>query len=230
MAIHFSEAQSLFFLQAENSTYVIKLTEHGIPVHLYWGPSVAAPGRGIDSIRVLDRAFSPTLAGASPGVSLDVLPQEFPTYGSSDFRQPALEIHQPATGSRVLGLRYASHRVETGKPALEGLPATFAENPADADTLILVLEDRLLGLRVELLYTVFARHPVITRSARIVNAGSAPLELRRALSASVDFNSSFATHRLVQLSGAWARERDTRVSPLRPGVQAVDSRRGTSSH
>jgi alpha-galactosidase len=230
MAIHFIEAQSLFLLQAGASSYAIKLTEQGIPLHLYWGPLIVAPGVGLDALRTGDRAFSPTLAGAERGVSLDVLPQEFPTYGNSDYRQPALEIHQPQTGSRILSLRYASHRITPGKPALVGLPSTVAENPADADTLTLVLEDKLLGLRVELLYTVFTRHPVVTRSARIINAGSAPLELRRAISASVDFNSSIADHKLIQLSGAWARERDTHVSALRPGVQSIDSRRGTSSH
>lgn len=83
---------------------------------------------------------------------------------------------------------------------------------------------------MELLYTAFAKHPVVTRSARIVNAGDAGLELRRALSASVDFNPAVAGHKFIQLSGAWARERDALASPLRPGVQAVDSRRGTSSH
>ncbi|MDF3059642.1 MAG: alpha-galactosidase [Rariglobus sp.] len=230
MAIHFIEAQSLFLLQAGPSCYAIKLTEHGLPLHLYWGPALATPATGVDVVRLGDRAFSPTLAGAERGVSLDVLPQEFPTFGSSDFRQPALEVYQPQTGSRILALRYASHRIEAGKPALAGLPATFTEKPSDADTLTLVLEDKLLGLRVELLYTVFAHHPVITRSTRIVNGGSALLELRRALSASVDFNASFSHHQFVQLSGAWARERDTLCSSLRPGVQAVDSRRGTSSH
>lgn len=230
MAIHFSADQSLFLLQAGPTSYAIKITEHGVPLHLYWGAALAVPAQGLANVRLVDRAFSPTLAGAAPGVSLDVLPQEFPTFGSSDFRQPALEVYQPQTGSRILALRYASHRIEAGKPALAGLPATFVETPADADTLTLVLEDKLLDLRVELLYTVFAHHPVITRSARIVNAGSAPLELRRALSVSVDFNTSFSGHQLVQLSGAWARERDTHVSPLRPGVQSVDSRRGTSSH
>lgn len=230
MAIHFSEAQSLFVLQSGPASYAIKITEHGIPVHLYWGASLGASHQGLDSIRVGDRAFSPTLAGAAKGVSLDTLPQEFPTFGSSDFRQPALEVFQPQTGSRILALRYATHRIEAGKPALAGMPATFVEKASDADTLVLVLEDKLLGLRVELLYTVFANHPVITRSARIVNAGSTPLELRRALSASLDFNASFSQHHLVQLSGAWARERDTHVSALRPGVQAIDSRRGTSSH
>ena len=230
MAIHFSADQSLFLLQAGPAGYVIKITEHGVPLHLYWGAALAAPAHGLDALPRLDRPFSPTLAGAPSGVSLDVLPQEFPTFGSSDFREPALEVYQPHTGSRILALRYTSHRIEAGKPALAGLPATFTENPADAETLTLVLEDPLLGLRVELLYTVFKDHPVITRSARIVNAGPAPLELRRALSASVDFNASFSTHKFVQLSGAWARERDTHVSALRPGVQSIESRRGTSSH
>ena len=230
MAIHFIKAQSVFLLQAGPSTYAIKLSSHGIPLHLYWGPALA-PQDNLDGlIRLEDRAFSPTLAAAERGVSLDTLPQEFPAFGNSDFRQPALEVHQPQTGSRVLDLRYASHRIESGKPAIAGLPATFTENPADAATLTLVLEDKLLGLRVELLYTSFEHHPVVTRSARIVNAGSTPLELRRALSASVDFNSSFSGHQFIQLSGAWARERDTHVSPLHPGVQSIDSRRGTSSH
>lgn len=234
MAIHFIEAQSLFLLQAGPSTYAIQLSPLGIPLHLYWGPALAATTTSAASLeahaRFGDRAFSPTLAGAPKGISLDTLPQEFPTYGSSDFRQPALEIYQPQTGSRILALRYASHRIAAGKPALDGLPSTFVETPADADTLTLVLEDALLGLRVELAYTVFAHHPVITRSVRILNAGSAPLELRRALSASVDFNASFAGQQFLQLSGSWARERDAYVSPLRPGVQSIESRRGTSSH
>ncbi|CAM2936669.1 alpha-galactosidase [Rariglobus hedericola] len=230
MAIHFIEAQSLFILQAGASTYAIKVTEHGFPINLYWGPALAASALGLDNVRLRDRAFSPTLAGANQGVSLDTLPLEFPTFGNSDFREPALDVYQPQTGSRILSLRYDSHRIEAGKPALAGLPSTFVETPADADTLTLVLIDALLGLRVELLYTVFANHPVITRSVRIVNAGTAPLEVRRALSASIDFDSSFANHRFIQLSGAWARERDTHISALRPGVQSVESRRGTSSH
>ncbi|MFA6962550.1 MAG: alpha-galactosidase [Opitutaceae bacterium] len=121
------------------------------------------------------------------------------------------------------------HRIEIGKPALAGLPATFAEKNTDADTLTLVLEDTLLSLRVALRYTAFAQHPVVTRSARIVNTGTATLELRRTLSASLDFNSSFADHTFIQLSGAWARKRDTVASPLHPGVQSTESRRGTSS-
>lgn len=231
MAIHFIEAQSLFLLNAGASTYAIKISSHGIPLHLYWGPKLNADSANLDTlVRFGDRAFSPTLSGAAHGVSMDTLPQEFPVFGSSDFRSPALEVFQPKDGSRILHLRYTSHSIVSGKPALDGLPSTFTEKPGDADTLTLVLEDKHLGLRVELLYSVFANHPVITRSVRVINAGNDSLEIRRALSASVDFNSSFARHQFVQLSGAWARERDAFFSPLRPGVQAIESRRGTSSH
>ncbi|GEM_PF-6292244 len=88
-----------------------------------------------------------------------------------------------------------------GKPALPGLPATFAaEN--EAQTLILDLVDAHLGLQVSLSYTAFENLPVITRSAAISNQGGDPLVIRRALSASVDFSSTYAGYHFVQLSGA----------------------------
>lgn len=230
MSIRHIEAESLFVLRAGASTYALKVSEHGVLLHLYWGAALNGSLSGIDHCRRLDRAFSPTLAGAPRGISLDTLPQEYPTYGSSDFRQPALEVFQPADGSRIVSLRYAGHRIEAGKPALGGLPSTYVESSDAADTLTITLEDKLIGLHVELLYTVFADHPVITRSARIVNTGAASLELRRALSASVDLDTDVAGHEFIQLSGAWARERDAHFAKLHPGIQAVDSRRGTSSH
>ncbi|RRK01707.1 alpha-galactosidase [Opitutaceae bacterium TAV3] len=255
-----------------------------MPLHLYWGPSLAAdaniehptsnaqhptkntgahspavrststlaversafdvrrecpppppppPPAGLDAlVRTGDRAFSPTLAGAPWGISLDTLPLEYPVHGTSDFREPALEVYQPANGSRILDLRYKTHRITPGKPALAGLPATFtrAGHTTDAETLTLVLADALTGLEVELLYTAFAAHPIITRSARITNHGKATLEIRRALSASLDFSTAHDGHQFIQLSGAWARERDVIATPLRQGRQTVDSRRGTSSH
>ncbi|MDR1283056.1 MAG: alpha-galactosidase [Opitutaceae bacterium] len=234
MPIQYDKNTATFFLHAGDTTYALKITEHNIPVHLYWGPTLAnsAPATvNLDPLlRTGDRAFSPTLAGAPWGISLDTLPLEYPVHGTSDYREPALEIYQPATGSRILDLRYKTHRIAPGKPPLPGLPATFTRADTDADTLTLTLADTHTGLEVELHYTAFAAHPVITRSARITNHGKAPLEIRRALSASLDLSPAHANHHLIQLSGAWARERDLIATPLRPGRQTVDSRRGTSSH
>lgn len=218
-----------FFLQAANSTYVIKIHELGFPLHIHWGATVAP--QSVDNLVVKrDRSFGPNVVPGDRLFSLDGAPQECPVYGTSDFRQPAVEVFQPVDGSRILDLRYKSHRIESGKPALEGLPATFVNQEVDAETLILELEDKKLGLTVELLYSVFAAYPVLTRSTRFVNRGKDSLNIRRALSSSVDFTSSFAGYQFLQLSGAWARERDVIVTPLRRGVQSVDSKRGVSSH
>lgn len=75
-----------------------------------------------------------------------------------------------------------SHSILKGKPALEGLPAVYAETEEEAETLQLVLEDSLAGLRTELSYTVMKGFDTIIRSARLINTGTAPLKLNRALS------------------------------------------------
>lgn len=218
-----------FTLHAGNATYAFEVNTQGDLTHLYWGPRLTA--HDLSHLgRVRGRAFSPNPHGCDDQYTLDSLPQEYPAYGTSDFRSPAVEVQQPRDGSRIVELKYAGHRVIPGKSKLEGLPATFVTNESDAESLIVTLRDAKTGFEVELLYTVFAAHPVITRSARLVNGGSDPLQLRRALSCSVDFLPEYAGYSLLHLSGAWTQERNLIVAPLRPGMQSVESRRGASSH
>ena len=148
----------------------------------------------------------------------------------TDFRSPALEIFQPEDGSRIVDLRFKNYRILDGKPALSGLPSTWIEHESEAQTLIVELEDAKLGLRVELSYSAFADHPVITRSALILHQGKTPLVIRRALSCSVDFASRQTNSNFLHLFGAHLREREVCCTPLRPGIQSVESRRGASSH
>ena len=152
---------------------------------------------------------------------------EFPTYGRTDFRSPALEITF-ADGSRVVDLAYHGHRITRGKPKLNGLPATYVERAAEADTLEIDLADKRSGLAVTLSYTVYQRWDAVARSVIVRNGGKKAVQLRRVLSASLDLHG--ARHDFLQLSGAWARERGIVRSPLRPGIQSIESRRGASSH
>jgi alpha-galactosidase len=62
---------------------------------------------------------------------------------------------------------------------------------------------------------------------RYENNGKESLKLLRVLSASVDFNHS--KFDFLHLSGSWARERHMVRTPLRTGVQSIESRRGASS-
>ena len=232
-AIEFCPAEGLLLLHGPGFSYALRALPEGHLAHLYWGPRLRSGAGLAGTIVHTRRVFAAN--PADPGrvdFSLDVLPQDLPVTGSTDRRLPALVVTRPADGGRVLDLRFAGHAILPGKPRLEGLPATYAENDAEATTLRVDLADAPTGLRVELFYTVFRDHDALARSVRLVNAGGEALELERVLSASVDLPETVGAggYELLQLSGAWARERHVHRHPLRPGLQAVESRRGASSH
>lgn len=227
MPIFFDEAQNLFHLQSQNSSYIIQLVR-GYAAHVYYGRKLRQDSNLKGMLSFNERAsFSPNPIPDDKSISLDTLPQEYPQYGSSDFRSPAYQV-KLANGTRVTELAYRTHRILQGKPDLKGLPAVYTEHESEAETLELELSDAVSGLTVILSYTVFADSAAITRSARIVNESGAPLELERALSASMDFADS--DYDALYLSGAWARERHVQRRRLAPGVTGIGSRRGSSSH
>ena len=150
---------------------------------------------------------------------------EYPEFGRGDYRHPAIEVAQP-NGSRLTDLQYVGYSVSPGKPALAGLPATFAGDGSVATTLDIVLCDELIGLAVTLRYTIFRDDPVIARSALIENRGMEQLTLERAASFNLDLPD--ADYTMTEFTGAWARERTPRTQPLHPGIQQIESLRGAS--
>ncbi|MFY4775810.1 alpha-galactosidase [Metabacillus sp. RGM 3146] len=227
MGIYFDEKQQLFHLQGKNTSYVLQVYGEGYLAHLYWGRKTKNY-RHSNELQFADRAFSGNPSTAKDRTfSLDTLPQEYPGYGNTDFRTPAYQV-QLDNGTTVTDLRYASHMIRNGKPKLDGLPAVYTEEDNEAETLEITLRDQIAGIAAVLSYTVFHERNVITRSVRLINEGKHPVRLLRALSTNVDFRDS--DFDLLQLSGAWGRERHVERHVLRPGLQAVESRRGASSH
>lgn len=223
MPIRYEPERKLFYLQTRNTSYIMGLVRDQYLAHVYWGKKVRSAD--LDSlVPVGGRAFS---AEASPGLTLDAIPQEYPGYGTGDYREPAYQALL-ANGTTTTELVYVSHSIAKGKPALEGLPSVYTEGDHEAQTLTIVLEDPQAGLRAELLYTVMEEYDVITRSVRLYNMGSSSLQLKRALSVSVDF--SHSRFELIRLSGSWARERHVIRQPLAGGVHEINSKRGASSH
>ena len=85
----------------------------------------------------------------------------------------------------------------------------------------------MTGVRLELLYTIFAEGGVIARSARFVNEGESAVHLLKAMSLCLDLPD--CDYDWIQFSGAWARERHVKTRRLEQGIQAVGSTRGHSS-
>jgi alpha-galactosidase len=139
MPIVWSAESQTFHLRNDAISYIIRVLEHKALGHLYFGGSLS---EARSYAHLLQREF----VGFSNRLG-DPVPLELPTPDSGDYRIPALVVRQ-ADGSRVLDLRYLSHRVFAGKPALGGLPATYVESYGEADTLEILLSDATAELEV----------------------------------------------------------------------------------
>lgn len=226
MPVTFCETTKQFLLHTDHTTYGMELYD-GCLAHVYWGPRISKLP-GLDELYPygFGSGFSGTDLPGRRFCSTDMLPQEYPTFGSADMRHPALHIRYP-DGNAVTRLRYASHRIYPGKQPLAGLPAVYG-GEGDCETLEITMEDQTAGIAVVLQYTVFPKLDVLTRSARIQNLGKVPCTLERALSFSMDLSDS--RYQLIHLPGAWARERHAVRTELTQGSILLDSKRGASSH
>ena len=227
MRILYHESTQTFHLTNGRISYLMKVLPNGALGQLYFGRAI----RDRESFdHLLEMKHRPMTAYVYEGnklFSLDQCKQEYPSYGSTDFRHPAVEIRQP-DGSRITAFAYAGHEITAGKPALPGLPATYCEDDGEAMTLTVHLRDALIGVSLYLHYTIFAAHDAIARSARFENEGGLDLHLTHAMSLSLDLPDM--DYEFLHFSGAWSRERALKVRRLEQGVQSVESTRGTSSH
>ena len=225
--ILYDEQSRTYTLHTQNTTYQMKVWEHDVLLHTYYGPRVTEFDLSC-LLRPMDRGFSPSPAeaGRDRTFSLDTIPQEYSTCGVGDYRLPSIEFALPS-GSRTADLRYVSGSIRRGKYALEGLPA-FHGGKEEWETLSVVLRDAAAGAEVELLYGVLEKYDLITRSVRVRNTGTETVHLCRCASLCLDFIRSDLD--LITFDGAHVMERCPSRAPLRPGVQSVDSVRGASSH
>lgn len=224
--IHFNEQEKEFHIQGKDFSYIFTILKNNQLGHLYFGKRIHQGASFSHLYTTEPKATASCVFEGDIAFSLDTLKQEYPAYGTSDYREPAFQIEQE-NGSRITNFEYKNHVIYQGKPKLNGLPATYVEKEDEAQTLEITLYDKLIETEIVLLYTVFKNLNVLTRSSRFTNKGSQKLNLTRAMSTSVDFFDS--DYEMVQLSGAWARERHVFTRALQPGTQSISSTRGTSS-
>ena len=224
-SILFKEECRQFHLTNGDVSYIFRVSEDGKLLQLYYGATV--PER--DYSYLVELQHRPMTTYRKEGdlrYSLEHVRQEFPEYGTTDFRHPSICLRQK-NGSRVTDFVYVSHQMVDGKPALEGLPATYTETQTEAKTLILTLRDAVTKVEVQLFYTIFTDWPVIARSNKVINQGRETCYLESLASLSLDLLD--ADFDWLQLSGAWARERHIKERPLQQGIQSIESTRGISS-
>lgn len=225
MGIIYVEQERIFHLQGRDVSYICQVDQYNNLIHHYYGKK----------IRHMNTACGTTTKPITWSLvpyeedgkyALDTALLEYSTYGHVDHRMPAVHIEQQ-NGSTIMDFRYLSHEIYGGKKSLEGLPATYASEQ-EAETLEIILEDAVTGVQVALSYTVFSTRNVITRSVQVRNKGQEAVKLLSAQSCCVDYPQ--ADFDMIQLSGAWARERHLVRRRVVQGEQSIGSTRGASSH
>ena len=220
------DVKKLFKLDTKNTSYVIAVVDdEQFLGHVYYGQKLN--DYHLDHLlRIEEGPFVPSRNNRDRGSFLDSFPMEYPAHGLGDYREDCISI-RTGEGNTGLSLNYVSHKIILGKPALEGLPASFGTEQ-ECETLEITCRDSHTGLEAVLMYTVFEDVDVITRSVKVVNASEKTLFLTRVMSACLDMdNRDFEA---VTLHGSWARERHIQTVPVSHAKLSVESVRGESSH
>lgn len=227
MAIIYDESRNIFRLLTAHSEYQMKVDDIGLVLHNYYGRPTCDTDMSYQILSV-DRGFSGNLYETRDdrGRSIDVLPQEYSGCGVGDYRISSINIVSK-NGSRSCDLRYKSMEIKPGKAAIPGLPSV-REYDDEVDTLIITLSDDIVGLQVELYYSVFYDKDVITRHTRFINNAPTKIHLEKAASAMLDIQ--FGSWDEIHFAGRHCMERQMVRTKLTQDVRVISSKRGMSSH
>lgn len=125
MSIIFHEGSKTFHLFNEEISYIICVLSNGHIGNLYFGKKIHDREDFSYLIESKQRPMTACVYEGNRKYSLEHLKLEYPVYGTSDYRNPAVEILQE-NGSRISEFKYISHEIADGKPELAGLPARSA--------------------------------------------------------------------------------------------------------
>lgn len=226
MGIIYHEKESTFHLYNSKISYIMTVLKNGQLGQLYYGKRIHDRESFGHLLELRKRPMAPCVYEDDVTFSMEHIEQEYPSYGSGDMRYPAYEVSQ-INGSSITELLYEKHEIYEGKKALAGLPHTYVERAEEAQSLDIYLHDPAIGLEVIMTYSIFDELPVITRSVSFQNEGTDPLKLERAMSLNLDLPDM--DYEMIELTGAWSRERFVKKRELEHGIQAIYSMRGCSS-
>jgi len=218
-----SSAVRVFTLSNSSISYIFRVSPEGLLEHLHFGGRVNPSSAYPSEPKRLHRGCAHDFQG-SKDYNLSDVPQEYPVFGTSDNRLPALHVIN-SDGNSTQVLSYHSHEIYESKPALEGLPSARGGN---SQSLQVVLVDSVSKVRVELYYTVYDDHDVIARSSQVFNDGDQRITISQAMSSCLDLPA--ADYDLLHLRGTWARELNQDRFPVPQGRFVLESATGASGN
>ncbi len=214
-----------FKLDTPNTSYLMRVIADGYLMHLHWGRRVTDADLPYLTEWYPAR-YQQDCSQSSRTFQMCEFRQEFPGCDVTDFRAGAVQL-SGEDGTAATDFRYCGHEILRGKPAIPGLPATFAQEDR-AQTLIIRMRESVTQVDALLYYTVFADRDVIVRHVALINCAESPVKIGRLYSSCVDFKPG--DYELIHFYGSWSNERMVERIPVPATQTHVGSTRGTSSH
>lgn len=224
MPIQFDEKNQFFHLFNDNFSYVIGIEKNRYLTHRYLGKRLPFYA-GSNALQRIDRGFATNPFPEERTFSLNELPLEMSTQGNGDHRIPNFQIRSNS-GHDVTDFHYQSYSISHSKKPLPALPS-LRQNQSEVTTLSIRLVDSQQNLALDMIYTLFEDLSILTRSTAFTNQGLAEVYLENAGSMSVDMANDQLD--LLTLYGSHTNEANISRQALRPGIQKIESSRGTSS-
>lgn len=222
MPIFFDKEQQIFHLKNKQVSYIIGIEKEKYITHRYFGTKILSYN-GSNELQKIDRGFATNPISEDRQFSLNALPMETSTQGNGDHRIPNYQIRNNQ-GQNVTNFQFKDHLIYKGKKILQGLPSL---HPEHTSTLEIILEDPISNLRMILVYSIYEDYPVITRNVRFENLSKECVYLENAGSLLLNFPRNNLD--LVTLNGSHTNEANIHRQALHPGIQKIESTRGTSS-
>jgi len=125
-----------FNLSNNRISYIFTVSREGLLEHLHFGGAVAVSDVYPTNVKRVHRGCVLEFQD-SQYYNLSDVPQEYPLFGTSDNRNPALHLIN-ADGNSTHVFKYQKHEIVSDKPALDSLPSARG---GDCQTLIVTLVD-----------------------------------------------------------------------------------------
>lgn len=224
--IEFDKKNKIFHLKNKYISYVFQV-KRGHLIQKYYGKRISAYSGGRDYPLKTRGSFAPNFPGdENNDYSLASLLQEFPGANQGDYRSAAFEVTY-SDGSNNSQCHYVDYEIVKGVMPIPDMPYCHG-GLVEAETLKILLEDKISHLKIYLYYTIYENYPIIVRKTKIENHSNKIIKINNIKSMSLDFAES--DFDLIQLPGTWGRERQVVREKVNFGIKKLGSIRGTSSH
>ena len=113
MNIIFQEHSKTFHLYNDTISYIMSVLPTGHMAQLYFGKHIHHKEDFSYLVESAPRPMASYLIENDKTISLEHIKQEYGVYGTTDYRESAVEILQ-ANGSRISDFQYSGHMITSG--------------------------------------------------------------------------------------------------------------------